>query len=167
MCPYKAERVAHCTSRLWSFKPRPLPYSGSYVGTAETWRGGFLAMWPTGPFQTSASLPWWQWENNVNMNLEVETTSAQVGHEHFFGFNSMAPPCPVQTLHVNSLYCDVALVSPLTREGRPQPSAASHDGAAIAVAERSKRAADPQLMRPGPQRLCVRPRMRSWRALEC
>ena len=32
--------------------------------------------------------------------------------------------------------CDVAFVSPLTREGRPQPSAASRDGAAIAVAER-------------------------------
>eukprot|EP00439_Symbiodinium_sp_Y106_P011468 s11075_g1.t1 len=51
--------------------------------------------------------------------------------------------------------CDVTLVSPLTREGRPQPSAASRDGAAIAVAERRKRAAYPELLRPGPQRLCV------------
>ena len=49
----------------------------------------------------------------------------------------------------------MTLVSPLTREGRPQPSAASRDGAAIAVAERRKRAAYPELLRPGPQRLCV------------
>ena len=54
-----------------------------------------------------------------------------------------------------ALCCDVTLVSPLTREGRAQPSAASRDGAAIAVAERRKRAAYPELLRPGPQRLCV------------
>ena len=54
-----------------------------------------------------------------------------------------------------ALCCDVTLVSPLTREGRPQPSAASRDGAAIAVTERRKRAAYPELLRPGPQRLCV------------
>ena len=54
-----------------------------------------------------------------------------------------------------ALCCDVTLVSPLKREGRPQPSAASRDGAAIAVAERRKRAAYPELLRPGPQRLCV------------
>ena len=54
-----------------------------------------------------------------------------------------------------ALCCDVTLVSPLTREGRPQPSVASRDGAAIAVAERRKRAAYPELLRPGPQRLCV------------
>ena len=54
-----------------------------------------------------------------------------------------------------ALCCDVTLVFPLTREGRPQPSAASRDGAAIAVAERRKRAAYPELLRPGPQRLCV------------
>ena len=54
-----------------------------------------------------------------------------------------------------ALCCDVTLVAPLTREGRPQPSAASRDGAAITVAERRKRAAYPELLRPGPQRLCV------------
>ena len=53
-----------------------------------------------------------------------------------------------------ALCCDVTLVA-LTREGRPQPSAASRDGAAITVAERRKRAAYPELLRPGPQRLCV------------
>ena len=51
--------------------------------------------------------------------------------------------------------CDVTLVSPLTREGKPQPSAATRDGAAITVAERRKRIAYPELLRPGPQRLCV------------
>ena len=35
-----------------------------------------------------------------------------------------------------ALCCDVTLLSPLTREGRPQPSAASRDGATITVAER-------------------------------
>ena len=54
-----------------------------------------------------------------------------------------------------ALCCDVTLVSPLTREGRPQPSAATRDGAAITVAERRKRIAYPELLRPGPQRLCV------------
>ena len=54
-----------------------------------------------------------------------------------------------------ALCCDVTLVAPLTREGRPQPSAASRDGAAITVAERRKRAAYPELLRPGPQRLCA------------
>ena len=54
-----------------------------------------------------------------------------------------------------ALCCDVTLVSPLTREGRPQPSAATRDGAAITVAERRKRIACPELLRPGPQRLCV------------
>eukprot|EP00439_Symbiodinium_sp_Y106_P008994 s6778_g1.t1 len=54
-----------------------------------------------------------------------------------------------------ALCCDVTLVAPLTREGRPQPSAASRDGAAITVAERRKRAAYPELLRPGSQRLCV------------
>ena len=55
-----------------------------------------------------------------------------------------------------ALCCDVTLLAPLTREGRPQPSAAaSRDGAAITVAERRKRAAYPELLRPGPQRLCV------------
>ena len=39
--------------------------------------------------------------------------------------------------------------------GEAQPSAASRDGAAITVAERRKRAAYPELLRPGPQRLCV------------
>ena len=52
-----------------------------------------------------------------------------------------------------ALCCDVTLVA-LTREGRPQPSAASRDGAAITVAERQC-AAYPELLRPGPQRLCV------------
>ena len=35
---------------------------------------------------------------------------------------------------LEALCCDVTLVAPLTREGRPQPSAASRDGAAITVA---------------------------------
>ena len=52
-----------------------------------------------------------------------------------------------------ALCCDVTLLSPMTREGRPQPSAATRDGAAITVAER--RIAYPELLRPGPQRLCV------------
>ena len=46
-----------------------------------------------------------------------------------------------------ALCCDVTLVSPLTREGRPQP----RDGAAISVAERRKRVAYLELLRPGPQ----------------
>ena len=54
-----------------------------------------------------------------------------------------------------ALCCDVTLVAPLTREGRPQPSAASRDGAAITVAERRKGRTCPELLRPGPQRLCV------------
>ena len=48
-----------------------------------------------------------------------------------------------------ALCCDVTLVSLLTREGRPQPSAATRDGAAITVAERRKRIAYPELLRPG------------------
>ena len=40
-----------------------------------------------------------------------------------------------------ALCCDVTLVSPLTRDGRPQPSATTRDGAMISVAERRKRAA--------------------------
>ena len=54
-----------------------------------------------------------------------------------------------------ALCCDVTLVAPLTREGRPQPYAASRDGAAITCAERRKRAVYPELLRPGPKRLCV------------
>ncbi|OLP88137.1 hypothetical protein AK812_SmicGene30521 [Symbiodinium microadriaticum] len=54
-----------------------------------------------------------------------------------------------------ALCCDVTLVSPVTREGRPQPFAATRDGAAIAVAETLKRVAYPELLRPGPQQLCV------------
>ena len=49
-----------------------------------------------------------------------------------------------------ALCCDVTLVSPLTRDGRPQPSSTTRDGAALAIAERRKRAAYPE-----PQRLCV------------
>jgi len=51
--------------------------------------------------------------------------------------------------------CDVTLVSPLTPDGRPQPSAASRDGALIAVAERRKPRSDPELLQPGAQGLCV------------
>ena len=47
------------------------------------------------------------------------------------------------------------LGSPLTRKGAPQPSAASRNEAAIAVAERRKRAAYRELLLPGRQRLCV------------
>ena len=54
-----------------------------------------------------------------------------------------------------ALCCDVTLVSPLTRDGRPQPSSTTRDGAALAIAERRKRAAYPELLRRGPQRLCV------------
>ena len=54
-----------------------------------------------------------------------------------------------------TLCCDVTLVSPLTRDGRPQPSSTTRDGAALAIAERRKRAAYPELPRRGPQRLCV------------
>ena len=43
----------------------------------------------------------------------------------------------------------------LTRGGRPQPSSTTRDGAALAIAERRKRAAYPELLRRGPQRLCV------------
>ena len=56
-----------------------------------------------------------------------------------------------------ALCCDVTLVSPLTREKRPQPSASTPDGAAITVPERRKRVAYPALLRTGPQRLCVLP----------
>ena len=49
-----------------------------------------------------------------------------------------------------ALCCDVTLVSPLTRDGRPQPSSTPRDGSALAIAERRKRAAYPE-----PQRLCV------------
>ena len=61
-----------------------------------------------------------------------------------------SPPLRLRCLRgrAKALCCDVTLVSPLTREGRPQPSAASHDGAAIAVADRRKRAACPELLRP-------------------
>ena len=47
--------------------------------------------------------------------------------------------------------CDVTLVSPLTRDWRPQPSAASRDGAVIAVS--AQRA--PSCCDRGSQRLCV------------
>ena len=57
-----------------------------------------------------------------------------------------------------ALCCDVTLVSLLTREGRPQPSAASRDGAAIAVAERRKRAAYPQAAATRPS-ATLRPRL--------
>ena len=45
-----------------------------------------------------------------------------------------------------ALCCDVTQVSPLTRDGRPQPSAATRDGAMISVAEGRKRAAYPELL---------------------
>ena len=54
-----------------------------------------------------------------------------------------------------STVLDVTLVSPLTRDGRPQPSSTTRDGAALAIAERRKRAAYPEFLRRGPQRLCV------------
>ena len=50
----------------------------------------------------------------------------------------------------------VTLDSALAREGRLQPSATTRDGAARAVAERRKRAACPELLRRGPQTLCMR-----------
>ena len=53
-----------------------------------------------------------------------------------------------------ALCCDATLVSPLTRTGLPQPCAAAHDGAALRVAERRKRAAYPEL-NSGPQQLVV------------
>ena len=53
-----------------------------------------------------------------------------------------------------ALCCDATLVSPLTRTGLPQPCAAAHDGAALRVAERRKRAAYPELS-SGPQQLVV------------
>ena len=45
-----------------------------------------------------------------------------------------------------ALCCDVMLVSPLTREGQPQPFAASRNGGASTVAERRKRVAHPELL---------------------
>ena len=54
-----------------------------------------------------------------------------------------------------ALCCDVTLVSPLTRDGRPQPSSTTRDGAALAIAERRKCAAYPELLRRGPQRLLL------------
>ena len=48
-----------------------------------------------------------------------------------------------------ALCCDVTLVSPLTRDGRPQPSATTRDGAMISVAERRKRAAYHELCARG------------------
>ena len=51
--------------------------------------------------------------------------------------------------------CDATLVSPLTRSGSPQPSAAIVDGAVLRVAERRKFAAYPELARGGPQKLIV------------
>ena len=56
---------------------------------------------------------------------------------------------------VEALCCDVTFVSPVTRGGRRQPCVATRDGAAITVAERRKRVAYPELLRPGPQRLYV------------
>eukprot|EP00439_Symbiodinium_sp_Y106_P043359 s3366_g5.t1 len=53
-----------------------------------------------------------------------------------------------------ALCCDATLVSPLSRTGLPQPCAAAHDGAALRVAERRKRAAYPEL-NGGPQQLVV------------
>ena len=46
-------------------------------------------------------------------------------------------------------------VSPLSRTGLPQPCAAAHDGAALRVAERRKRAAYLELLAGGPQQLVV------------
>ena len=59
-----------------------------------------------------------------------------------------------------ALCCDVTLVFSLMREERPQPSAASRDGAALAVAERRTCAAYPELLRPGPATLRSRLRVR-------
>ena len=53
-----------------------------------------------------------------------------------------------------ALCCDATLVSLLTRTGLPQPCDAAHDGAALQVAERRKRAAYPEL-NGGPQQLVV------------
>ena len=64
-----------------------------------------------------------------------------------------------------ALCCDVTLVSPLARDGRPQPSSTTRDGAALAVAERRKRAAYPELIRRGPQK-AVRARVRDRRTME-
>ena len=74
-----------------------------------------------------------------------------------FSFNSLNP-LQVQLSHAvtesdkaplgEALCCDVTLVSFLTREGRPWPSTATRDGAAINVAERRQRVAYPELLRP-------------------
>ena len=54
-----------------------------------------------------------------------------------------------------ALCCDVTLVSPLRRNGRPQPRAAEHDGAVLAGARRRKETRYPELASPGLQRLVV------------
>ena len=54
-----------------------------------------------------------------------------------------------------ALCCDVTLVSPLRRNGRPQPRAAEHDGAVLAGARRRRETRYPELAGPGPQRLVV------------
>ena len=54
-----------------------------------------------------------------------------------------------------ALCCDVTLVSPLRRNGRPQPRAAERDGAVLAGARRRKETRYPELAGPGPQRLVV------------
>ena len=54
-----------------------------------------------------------------------------------------------------ALCCDVTLLPPLTPDGSPQLSSSTRDGAALAIAERRKRAAYPEFLRRGPQRLCV------------
>jgi hypothetical protein len=54
-----------------------------------------------------------------------------------------------------ALCCDATLVSPLARNGAPQPRAADEDGAVLRVAERRKQATYPELSAGGPQRLLV------------
>ena len=57
--------------------------------------------------------------------------------------------------HGHVLSCDATVVSPLKRNGLPQPHAADRDGAALATARRRKRATYNEVLRRGPARLVV------------
>ena len=59
------------------------------------------------------------------------------------------------TRNGTALCCDATVVSPLTRSGAPHGRAASHDGAALRVAERRKRRTYPELANSNMARLVV------------
>ena len=69
--------------------------------------------------------------------------------------HTSAPGVPASDRRCLALCCDATLVSPVTSEGVPHPSAEHSAGVALLTAERRKHATYPELRLGGGQGLCV------------